>query len=605
MIAPESVFEVTHEPQPGNRRQVAAAIKVYPLEPHPPRMGARALPARRDLPLGDDAIRAARAGRVPARRRRPPRPPEWEPADEFVAANPLGVVPIVPFENRATILGGGACELEDCIPLLRRIDKLTLDLLLTSDVAAFRQKWATGLDVPNDPETGKPVEPYKAAVDRLWVSEGPETKFGTFDASDLGQYLRAIEACVAALCAISRVPAHYLMQSNLANPPTAESLVSSESGLVAKVRERQRRFGEAWERADALASGLAGGVEAPAARGGMAGRRNAKPGPGRRRRRQAADARRAATRRLGVHRRHAATDRRVDARRRRRRASGARRTPALPPMAAPQDRRHRFVQERLSTALEAALMALLVRLPEPSTETAFATYERHATRLVGGAQRRSATFAMAYVAQLSPPSPVAEPPTTERALDGVAVTLASPVARSPVLRLLARLKDGDDELVARQAAGSYAGELGTGDLHAAERGGLDEAARAGTRRIVGWRKELSPRAVPVVRHDRLGRRSLPTGGYRTVPRTRSVRCRARFRRRIGGPQMAEQEKQGRRNRGRRARARARAKARASRASAAQGSRPCRASTPTTGPPSAGPARASTSATTPSMAASPP
>ena len=53
------------------------------------------------------------------------------------------------------------------------------------------------------------------------------------------------------------------MQSNLANPPTAESLVSSESGLVAKVRERQRRFGEAWERATALSLKLSGGADAP------------------------------------------------------------------------------------------------------------------------------------------------------------------------------------------------------------------------------------------------------------------------------------------------------------------------------------------------------
>jgi len=165
-------------------------------------------------------------------------------------------------------------------------------------------------------------------------------------------------------------------------------------------------------------------------------------------------------------------------------------------MADPQDRRHRFVQERLSTALEAALMAVLLRLPEPSSDAAFGLYERHALRLVGGAQRRSASFAMAYVAGLSPPSPLTDPPSTERALAAVAVDAGSPVARSPVLRLLARLADGDDELVARRAAGSYAGELGSGDLHAAERGGLDEAARAGTRRIVGWRKELSPNPCP-------------------------------------------------------------------------------------------------------------
>ena len=175
-------------------------------------------------------------------------------------------MPVVPFENRATILGGGVSELEDCIPLLRRIDKLCLDLLMTSELASFRQKWATGLEIPKDEETGKPVEPFKAAVDRLWIAPGEggkDAKFGTFEASDLGQYLTTIEAQIAALAAISRVPSHYLMQSQLANPPSAESLVSSESGLVAKCRERQRRFGESWERTTAL-SMAAGGGEPPA-----------------------------------------------------------------------------------------------------------------------------------------------------------------------------------------------------------------------------------------------------------------------------------------------------------------------------------------------------
>lgn len=141
-------------------------------------------------------------------------------------------------------------------------------------------------------------------------------------------------------------------------------------------------------------------------------------------------------------------------------------------------------------------MGLLLRLPEPSTDEAFALYERESARLVGGAQRLSATLAMAYVAQLSPPRDTTPPPTAERALEGVAVTAASPVTRSPVLRLLARLKEGEEETLARRSAGSYAGELGSGDVQAAERGGLDEAARAGTRRIVGWRKELSPEPCP-------------------------------------------------------------------------------------------------------------
>jgi Phage portal protein, SPP1 Gp6-like len=262
LAAPESVFEVTHEPVPGNRRTLDAALKLYPtdwagigwaidlMRPEATYRWAIDLPER----LRPDG------GGFPIDGRHDLTELAWEQADLFATVNPLGEVPVVPFENRATVIGGGISELEDCIPILRRIDKLTLDKMLSSDVAAFKQKWATGLEVPRDPETGKPIEQYKAAVDRLWVNENPEGRFGSFDATDLGQYLKAIDAEIAALAAISRVPSHYLLQQNLANPPSAESLVAAESGLVAKVRERQRRFGEAWEHVIELC--LAIGTEA-------------------------------------------------------------------------------------------------------------------------------------------------------------------------------------------------------------------------------------------------------------------------------------------------------------------------------------------------------
>ena len=261
-IACESAFEVTHEPEPGRRRDVAAALKLYPLdwssrsfvaELYRPEATYRWL-AEIKNPLAD--------GVFPCDPGADRRQFAWTLSEDVAETpNESGVVPIVPFENRATVLGGGTSELEDCVSILRRIDKLTLDKLMTSEYASFRQKWATGLEVPRDPTSGEPVEPYEAAVRKLWVSENPETKFGTFDASDLDPYLKAIDADIAALAAISRVPAHYLVQTSLANPPSAESLIAAESGLVAKVRERQRRFGEAWERAIRLAFALADDAE--------------------------------------------------------------------------------------------------------------------------------------------------------------------------------------------------------------------------------------------------------------------------------------------------------------------------------------------------------
>lgn len=136
-------------------------------------------------------------------------------------------------------------------------------------------------------------------------------------------------------------------------------------------------------------------------------------------------------------------------------------------------------------------MGVLMGLQDPDSEQAQLTYATLATRLVAGAQHRSATFAIAYLHTLSPPAPGSPPASVDRALADALVTPGSPVATSPVLRLLARLAEGDEEPVARQAAGSYAGALATGDLQAAQRGGLTEGARAGQRRVRGWRKELS------------------------------------------------------------------------------------------------------------------
>jgi hypothetical protein len=249
VVAPESAFEVTHENDPGNRRTVAGALKLYPLDwermqwvcelyrPEATYRWITETDAPRTLgefPIDNPGRRKSRADLT------------WDALG--VQENPTGVVPVVPFENRVDVLSGGASEIEDCIPILQRIDRTTLDRLLASHYSSFRQKWATGIEVPTDPETGKPVEPYKLAVDRLWVNESPDGRFGTFEASDVGQYLSATDSDIAALAAISRVPAHYLMQRNLANPPSAESLIAGETGLVAKVEDRQAQYGESWER---------------------------------------------------------------------------------------------------------------------------------------------------------------------------------------------------------------------------------------------------------------------------------------------------------------------------------------------------------------------
>jgi hypothetical protein len=120
-------------------------------------------------------------------------------------------------------------------------------MLVASEYQAFRQRWATGLEIPVNPETNQPIEPFKAAVDRLWISEGEETKFGEFSQADLRVFVSGIEMFIQHAATQSRTPPHYFYLSG--EFPSGESIKSAETGLVAKALRRMVHFGEAHEEA--------------------------------------------------------------------------------------------------------------------------------------------------------------------------------------------------------------------------------------------------------------------------------------------------------------------------------------------------------------------
>ena len=160
--------------------------------------------------------------------------------------NPYGMVPVIEFANNPRMLTGGRSELGGGqLDIIDRINETVFNRMLAAQFAAFRQKWVTGMEIPRDPETGEPQEPFKAAVDRLWMSENPDAKFGEFSEATLANYISAAEADIQHLAAISRTPAHYLLPHG--PMPSGEALKAAETGLVAKVRRRQRFFGESWE----------------------------------------------------------------------------------------------------------------------------------------------------------------------------------------------------------------------------------------------------------------------------------------------------------------------------------------------------------------------
>jgi hypothetical protein len=182
-------------------------------------------------------------------------------------SNPFGRVPVTPIANQRRMLGDGESELAGGLTSLQdKINKLVFDMMLASEFAAFRQRWVTGMDIPRNPETNEPLEPFNIAVNRLLVANpktdangeviGNGVQFGEFSATDLNNYVQAIDMQVMHLASQSKTPPHYLNAS--ADRLSGESIKAAETGLVAKVRARQRGYGEGWEDTMRLALEVAG-----------------------------------------------------------------------------------------------------------------------------------------------------------------------------------------------------------------------------------------------------------------------------------------------------------------------------------------------------------
>jgi hypothetical protein len=92
----------------------------------------------------------------------------------------LGVCPVVRFLHDIDLDGEMDVSglVEPLIPLQDQINTTTFNTLMAQQYAAFRQRWVTGM-VPDD-ENGRPREPFRGGVDRLFVAEDNDTKFGEF-----------------------------------------------------------------------------------------------------------------------------------------------------------------------------------------------------------------------------------------------------------------------------------------------------------------------------------------------------------------------------------------------------------------------------------------
>lgn len=169
----------------------------------------------------------------------------------------LGVTPFVRFRDRLD--GEATGIIRPLIVLNDRVNEVVFATLIALQYASFRQRWATGLAVPED-EDGNPVEPFEAAVDRLWVAESETARFGDFAQTEVQGHLSVYDSTVRTLAAVSQISPN-ILTGDLVNL-SAEALAQMESQTQHKITEYETLFGESWESAFRLAAVAAGDMDA-------------------------------------------------------------------------------------------------------------------------------------------------------------------------------------------------------------------------------------------------------------------------------------------------------------------------------------------------------
>lgn len=158
--------------------------------------------------------------------------------------NRWGVVPMVEFRVnaplKASLYGGGRPEFHLQLNDQRRINHTIMQMLVTMDYQAFRQRWVTGWDYPTLPDgTPDRTAIQRASAARLMTfqpgEEGDEPiKVGEFAQADFQPFIAATYAWVKVMAATSGTPPYAFLLGDMINV-AADSLARIEGVLASKV----------------------------------------------------------------------------------------------------------------------------------------------------------------------------------------------------------------------------------------------------------------------------------------------------------------------------------------------------------------------------------
>jgi len=158
--------------------------------------------------------------------------------------NPFDQIPIFHWRIHARRMKS---DLDPVRPLQDAINKLLADMMVAAEYGAFKQRYTIG-----EAATKGLI---KNAPNEIWdLPEGMTV--GEFSATELVNYLGAIENLVAQVGSITRTPRHFFLATS--GQASGDALLAQEAPLVAKVEDRQQAFGPTWRAAFQFAAELMG-----------------------------------------------------------------------------------------------------------------------------------------------------------------------------------------------------------------------------------------------------------------------------------------------------------------------------------------------------------
>ena len=170
----------------------------------------------------------------------------WWTTDGTQGGEPLGL-PVIHFRNIDQGYNYGQSELRNVVPLQNALNKAIIDLVAAADTTGFRIYWMMGDDPSGlDIGPGSWIYSTKSDVDRASV--------GYFPGEDLASLIALKDAFAMDVARVTRTPISYFQLTK--QRPSAETLQQEEVGLVARAKNRQISFGNAWENAIMLARRL-------------------------------------------------------------------------------------------------------------------------------------------------------------------------------------------------------------------------------------------------------------------------------------------------------------------------------------------------------------